>query len=136
MAGLDDVLNLPTEQIHQPLLFVDEISPKTIPPTMLVYLKPPFSLDIIYKFKNENKHLPPELINFKNKNKINVPVMNQTNPQQNPHLWRKHESKLKTTSWLVNNKLNQSNNDKISATFKEILNKLNKDNFEKMVNDI
>ena len=107
---------------------------------------PPFSLDIIYKLKNENKELPPELFDFVEANKTKTNIKNDNSSSNtliiggikvnnNGGQWRKHESKIKT-NWLINNKLNQTSNDKISASFKEILNKLNKDNFDKMVTDI
>ena len=84
-----------------------------------------YPLDFFYRFKSANNNLPQELISFIEKN--------QSNKSSQPSTWRK--SKLET-NWLINNKLNQTNNDKIYASMKEILNKLNKDNFDKLSSDI
>lgn len=89
------------------------------------------SLEDFFKYKNvkTNEEMLPEIMAFFNTNK------NKFQKTQQQHSWRKLEQKV-NDNWLIANKFNQTDDDKIYTQFRSILNKLSDSNFNELAKEI
>jgi translation initiation factor 4G len=121
-------------------------------------LDPPYDLKIYAQYRHVNTDVPAELAKFieKNHNKRHANNHaynngnnnghhahnnNQNNAQhdgQQPNYninWRKNDPKFKV-SWLVTNKTNQDENEKIYSSIRGILNKISEKKFDIMTEEL
>lgn len=84
------------------------------------------TIDDILKYKNVNKELLPEVVIFYNNNKVKF---NKSNNWKRPEI-RQNEN------WLILNKIQQSDSEKLYSQYRSILNKLSDSNFDSLAKEI
>lgn len=94
--------------------------------------KPLYDISTLYKYRALNKEMPPVLVEL---SKRLTSIKNPHQTTQGSSKWREEESN-KTPNWLVANKLQMTENDKMYASIKSILNKLSADKFASLLNEL
>lgn len=99
------------------------------------------TIDEFRKYKSVNKDLLPELRSLANNlNRPNIPsgFRGQTNRNNRRGNWKKqqcNQPKL-PQNWLLKNKLNRDEDEKLYSQMRTILNKLSDSNFNKLANEL
>ena len=87
------------------------------------------SLDEFMKYKKNNVEMLPPILEFYNINKNKFQRIQTNNP------WRKFEQKS-NDNWLIANKFNQNDDDKLYSQVRSILNKLSDSNFDSLAKEL
>ena len=92
------------------------------------------SYDELIKYKDLNKEMHPDLRQFASNLSYKPKQSRHKKNNNNNNNWRKVDQKFKN-NWLLDNKINQSDDDKLYSQIKGILNKISESNFNELAND-
>ena len=88
-------------------------------------------LDEFIRYKDLNKEILPELREFANK----LNYRREPRRRTSGSLWKRVEPKL-SDNWLLKQKLNQNDDEKLYSQMRKLLNKLSDSNFDKLASEI
>lgn len=88
-----------------------------------------YDIDFFMKFKDANKELPQKLHEFIERTKKQL-----KDKDKDTIIWKKTEPRK--GNWLMDNKLNQTEDTKVYASMRGILNKININNFDKLIEEL
>ncbi len=87
------------------------------------------TVELLLKYKDSNREMHPNLVKFaSNLNYKNKP------PKFKSNHWRKLDTKIKN-NWVMNNKFDKTDDDKLYSQIRSILNKLSDSNFNQLVGE-
>ena len=85
-----------------------------------------FTYEDLIKYKDINVDIPEIIINYT----LQVKDIQSKNKKTNNN-WKRNNTEK--TNWLVTNRMNQTDNDKLISQFRGILNKISESNFDDMM---
>ena len=88
------------------------------------------------KYKSVYTEIHPSLIEYCHTDRNNNTNNNNNNNHNNNHQWRTNHVEKVPTNWLMTNKLNRTDDDKLYAQLRSILNKLSDSNFDELTKEI
>lgn len=90
-----------------------------------------YDISFFMKFSEANKEIPPKLAEFIEKANKNISLKEK---DKDTIVWKKADQKK--GNWLLDNKSNQTEDEKLYASLRGILNKINSNNFDKLIDEL